>query len=55
MGKGEIACYEQFLLFLLCFQKTLYCRHVKNQGLFGKGLNICRNQIEGGSKDRIYL
>ena len=21
-GKGEIACYEQFLLFLQCFQKT---------------------------------
>ena len=22
MGKGEIACYQQFLLFPLCFQKT---------------------------------
>ena len=22
VGKGEIACYEQFLLFSLCFQKT---------------------------------
>ena len=22
VGKGEIACYEQFLLFTLCFQKT---------------------------------
>ena len=22
MGKGEIACHEQFLLFLQCFQKT---------------------------------
>ena len=22
VGKGEIACYEQFLLFLQCFQKT---------------------------------
>ena len=21
VGKGEIACYEQFLLFPLCFQK----------------------------------
>ena len=28
MGKGEIARYEQFLLFPQCFQK---------QGLFGKG------------------
>ena len=37
-GKGEIACYKQFLLFPQCFQKDLYCRHVQNQGLFGKGL-----------------
>ena len=22
VGNGEIACYEQFLLFLQCFQKT---------------------------------
>ena len=38
MGKGEIACYKQFLLFPHCFQKDLSCRHPKNQGLFGKGL-----------------
>ena len=31
--KGEIAHYEQFLLFPQCFQKTR-----KNQGLFWKGL-----------------
>ena len=24
MGKGEIACYEQFLLFLQCFQKACF-------------------------------
>ena len=37
---GEIARYEQFLLFPLCFQKT--CAAVqtpKNQGLFGKELS----------------
>ena len=33
VGKGEIAHYEQFLIFPLCFKKT----H-KNMGLFGKGL-----------------
>ena len=27
--KGEIARYEQFLLFPQCFQKDLYYRHVK--------------------------
>ena len=39
VGKGEIARYEQFLLFLLCFQKTC-TKTRKNQGLFGKGLII---------------
>ena len=24
LGKGEIACYEQFLLFLQCFQKACF-------------------------------
>ena len=33
LGQGEIARYEQFLLFPQCFQT------LKNQGLFGKGLN----------------
>ena len=36
LGRGEIARYEQFLLFPQCFQKDLYRKHVKNQGLFGK-------------------
>ena len=34
---GEIAHYEQFLLFQLCFQKTCTAK-MKNQGLSGKGL-----------------
>ena len=43
VGKGEIARYEQFLLFPQCFQKVIYYRHVKTRaclgkGLFGKGL-----------------
>ena len=37
-GKGEIARYEQFLLFPQCFQKYLKQTR-KNQGLFGKGLS----------------
>ena len=37
MEKGEIARYEQFLLFPLCSQKTCTADS-KNQGLFGKGL-----------------
>ena len=37
VGKGEIARYEQFLLFPQCFQKTCSAVHVKNQVLFGKG------------------
>ena len=39
VGKGEIARYEQFLLFPQCFQKT-YKTTYKNQGLFGKGLTL---------------
>ena len=37
MGKGEIARYEQFLLFLIVFER-LILQTLKNQGLFGKGL-----------------
>ena len=36
--KGEIAHYEQFLLFPQCFQKTCSAT-CKNHGLFGKGLS----------------
>ena len=37
VGKAEIARYEQFLLFLQCFQKT-HCRQVKKTGAcLGKG------------------
>ena len=31
VGKEEIACYEQFLLFPQCFQKDLYYRQVKTR------------------------
>ena len=43
VGKGKIACYEQFLLFPLCFQKTGLQMH-KNQVLFRKGLHIFKTQ-----------
>ena len=36
-GKGEIARYEQFLLFPSVFKRLVLLTH-KNQGLFGKGL-----------------
>ena len=36
VGKGEIARYEQFLLFPQCFSKDLYCRHVQTRSCFGK-------------------
>ena len=39
VGKGEIARYEQFLLFLQCFQKPVL-QTCKNKGLFGKGLKL---------------
>ena len=37
MGKGEIARYEQFLLFSTVFSQESYCRYAKIKGLFGKG------------------
>ena len=37
VGKGEIARYEQFLLFPV-FSKDFNCRHVKTWDCFGKGL-----------------
>ena len=37
VGKGEIARYEQFLLFPTVFSKYLYCRHVKTRACLGKG------------------
>ena len=39
VGKGAIAPYKQFLLFQHCF-KCLKMRTHKNQGLFGKELNL---------------
>ena len=36
VGKGEIARYEQFLLFSQCFQKTYMGRHVKFRACYGK-------------------
>ena len=35
--KGEIAHYEQFLLFPTVFSKDLYFRHVKTRACLGKG------------------
>ena len=39
VGKGEIARYEQFLLFLLCFQKTCFPGSQKVL-LCGNGLTL---------------
>ena len=36
-GKGEIARYEQFLLFPTVFSQDLYCRHEKTRACLGKG------------------
>ena len=38
VGKGEIACYEQFLLFPKCFQKTWSADTLK-QGLVWEKVN----------------
>ena len=45
VGKGEIAHYEQFLLFPTVFSKDLYCRHVKTRACVGKGYP-CNNTYD---------
>ena len=37
VGKGEIAHYEQFLLFARCFQKTCIADMLKTRACLGKG------------------
>ena len=37
VGEGEIARYEQFLLFPQCFQKSYAAGHVKRRAYLGKG------------------
>ena len=39
VGKGEIACYEKFLLFPQCF-KRLVSQGRQNVSLSGNGLNL---------------
>ena len=43
-GKGEIACYEQFLLFSLCFQQT-YIAYMYKQGLVLERVNYLFQQL----------
>ena len=42
VGKGEIAHYEQFLLFPQC-SKRLLLQTCKNQGLFSKEISVTRD------------
>ena len=37
VGKGEIARYEQFLLFSTMFSKDFYGKHAKTRACLGKG------------------
>ena len=52
MGKGGIACYEQFL-FPTVLSKDLYCRHVKPRACLGKGSLFPKRQILDSSKLRV--
>ena len=42
VGNGEIARYEQFLLFAECFQKTSCTESLKKQGLVLEMVDFCR-------------
>ena len=43
VGKGEIPCYEQFLLFPQCFQKV-FSQGRQKESLCGNGSNSCHPQ-----------
>ena len=47
VGKGEIACYKQFLFFLHSVFKSLLQLTHKKKGLCGKGLNkmYCKDPL----------
>ena len=54
-GKGEIARYEQFLLFPQSFQKDLFCRPVKSRACLGKGQEFnCSVLFSGEPKEIQY-
>ena len=54
VGKREIACYEQFLIFPQCFQKTCTA-DTKKQGLFGKGLSQVSHKLSKSILDFLFL
>ena len=54
VGKGEIARYEQFLLFPQCF-KRLVLHTRKNQGLFWKGLTLSQTTNFRLSQTEIHV
>ena len=45
--KGEIACYEQFLLFLSVFKRLVCIETCINKGLLGKGLSCINKTCVG--------
>ena len=47
VAKGEIACFEQFLLLSLCFQKAVCCRDVKKR-LLRERVNVSQVVCYGG-------
>ena len=47
VGKGEIACHEQFLLFPQCFQKTCTANTLKTRACLGKGYTTLRKDLFG--------
>ena len=50
MGKGEIACYEQFLLFPLCFQKACFPGASKGVIVWEWVKSMSDNKILGQSR-----
>ena len=58
MGRKEIAHYEQFLLFPLCFQKTcnadMYCRYKKPGFVWDRVNSLPNNKFLDWSKLKAF-
>ena len=47
MAKGEITCFEQFLLLSVCFQNAVCCRGVRKRLYEGKRVKGEGGQLPG--------
>ena len=55
MGKGEIACYEQLLLFPQCFEKTCTADMLKPGLLLERVKSLPNNKLKAFADNKINV